>query len=197
MPGPERYNVTLAAACLLMSDPRTAISSEDPFFVTPRLALRAFRLDDLPDLARINASPTVSRYVDDGYPLSYEDTQRWIEKSRANLYRYGYGTGAVILRETEQIIGWGGFARGPLHQNSEDEELIYGFDEPFWGQGYGTELVVELVRYGLKTLQLTQLRATVYRQNVASVRILTGQGFRLEKSDYRLEPGIDLYRRDA
>lgn len=179
-----------------MRNSSSAVPSKVPFLVTPRLTLRPFSIDDLPELARINASPTVSRYVDDGQPLSYADTERWIEKSRANLARFGYGTGAVTLRNTEQLIGWGGFARGPNPANSEDEELIYGFDEPYWGQGYGTELVAELVRFGLETLQLEQLRATVYQQNLPSIRILVGHGFVLQQSDYGSMPGVDLYRRD-
>ncbi|MEM6707879.1 MAG: GNAT family N-acetyltransferase [Pseudomonadota bacterium] len=162
------------------------------FFSTHRLTVRGFELSDFEDLARINASPTVSRYVDDGKPLSRDDVARWIETSQENLARFGYGTGAVIHRSNGTLIGWAGFARGPDPSDRSDEELIYGLDEPWWGQGLGTELVAGLVRYA-KRLAIAPLRATVYRANHASIRVLERHGFVRAEADYRGDRGIDLY----
>ena len=172
------------------------MSTADPapvFFSTERLRFRAFEGSDLDALASINASARVSRFVDDGQPLSRADTARWISNSRANLARFGYGTGAVVLRRTNTLIGWAGFARGSDPEDIADEEIIYGFDEPYWGQGFGLELVTALVDYGFETLSMPRLRATVYRANTASARILTRLGFRCVEQDYDGEAGIDLY----
>ena len=176
----------------------TAGATLDPtlgptFFKTDRLHVRRFEESDLDALATINRSPVVSRYVDDGKPLSRADTVRWIKTSRANVSRFGYGTGAVVLRSTGQLIGWAGFARGADPTDRDDEEIVYGLDEPWWGKGYGTELITALVFYGIKTLALPRLRATVYQQNLASIRLLKRQGFKLSESNYDGVQGVDLY----
>ncbi|MEM1434764.1 MAG: GNAT family N-acetyltransferase [Pseudomonadota bacterium] len=174
--------------------PTSQSTRTHPFLTTPRLLFRVFEDTDYKALARISASPSVSRYVDDGEPLSAANTRLWIQRSRANVARFGYGTGAVLLRSSGELIGWAGFARGDDASDPDDEELIYGFDEPFWGQGYGTELLAGLIRYGFEQLQLGKLRATVYRANRASVRLLERQGFKCTQRDYE-SSGIDLYER--
>jgi len=158
-------------------------------FETLRLRFRRFEPDDLNELARISADPEISRFVGDGEPLSRADTRQWIENSRGNVERFGYGTGAVVLRDDGRLIGWAGFARPP----GEPEELIYGLDRPWWGQRYGTELVDGLCAWALGTLGLTEVRATVNPANTASIALLTRRGFRLADDCYHGEPETHLY----
>ena len=80
------------------------------FFRTQRLLFRRFEPDDLDVLAHLSADEEVSRYVGDGQPLSRELTRQWIDNSRANVARFGYGPGA-IEDEEGALIGWGGIAR--------------------------------------------------------------------------------------
>ena len=100
-------------------------------FETERLIFRTFELDDLETLARISGDEETSLYVGDGGPLSFEDTWQWIENSRRNVREHGYGTGALVLRETGELIGWAGIAR----PGDGTEEIIYGFDRAYWGRG--------------------------------------------------------------
>lgn len=144
------------------------------FFRTARLIFRPFSMDDLAALATIVGDPEVARYVGDGVPLSRETTSLWIERSRANVERFGYGTGAVIEQESGNLVGWAGVAR----PEGEPEEIVYGFARGVWGRGYGWEIVEALVRFAFEALRLATLRATVVPANVASSRILARLGFR-------------------
>lgn len=143
------------------------------FLRTERLLFRPFAAGDLEPLFRIVADPEVVRYTDDGGPLDWATTRLWIERSRENVARHGYGTGAVIELATGRLIGWAGFAR----PEGAPEEMIYGFERPAWGRGYGSEIATALVPFAFEDLGLSSLRATVHPDNAASRHILRKLGF--------------------
>ena len=158
-------------------------------FQTARLKFRSFEWSDLDRLAEISADELTSRYVGDGQPLSRELTRQWIENSQENVGRFGYGTGAVVLKETDELIGWSGIAR----PEEGGEEILYGLYRDFWGQGLGTELLQGLLDWAWGVLSLGELRATVHRQNDASVRMLEAAGFVLADDRYDDDPDTLLY----
>lgn len=161
------------------------------FFATERMLFRRFEQSDLDELARISTDVAVNRYVGDGQPLSRENTQAWINKSRSNILQFGYGTGAVVEKERQTLIGWAGIGR-PADDNGL-EEVVYGLDSPYWGMGLGNELLAGLVRWSRETLGLHELRATVYPQNSASITLLSRHGFVLVDDCYKGDTNTHLY----
>lgn len=66
---------------------------------------------EVPDrLAGISGEAEGSRYAGDREPLSFELTALWIARSIMNVDKFGYGTGALVEKATNKIIGWAGFA---------------------------------------------------------------------------------------
>lgn len=61
-------------------------------------------------LVTLFADPEVHRFVDDGQALAPEVAALWIQRSVADLERFGYGTGAVVEPASGALIGWAGFA---------------------------------------------------------------------------------------
>lgn len=159
------------------------------FFETDRLVFRPFQDNDFTALAEINADPAVARFVGDGKPVPAEKIAQWIIKSNENVAHHGFGTGALIEKSTGQLIGWAGFAR----PENEPMEIIYGLAASYWGQGFGTEVVMALVNQGFSTHGLLEIRATVYPQNIGSIRILTKLGFCLRDACYQSEDDTHLY----
>ena len=159
------------------------------FFNTDRLVFRRFEPNDLDALAAISADPDVSRYIGDSNPLTREQTRIWIDNSRQNVKQHGYGTGAVVDRGSQLLIGWAGFAR----PDTGPEELIYGFDRAYWGQGFGTELLAGLITWAHNTLGLKSVHATVYPQNTASIAMLVHKGFKLVDSCYQGDSNTHFY----
>ncbi|SFR81657.1 GNAT family N-acetyltransferase [Sphingomonas jatrophae] len=157
---------------------------------TARLTIRPFEFADAAGLVAILADPQVSRFVGDGQALSGDDAALWVTNSRANLARYGYGTGAVIERSSGQLIGWAGFARpadGP-------EQIIYGLMAAHWRRGFGSEIVRALVDFATSRA-IDPVSATVDPSNSASVALLTKHGFRLIERGFGGEADSDLYQR--
>lgn len=158
-------------------------------FETPRLCFRSFEPDDLDRLAEINADEETSRYVGDGEPLNRALTRQWIENSRRNVAEHGYGTGAVVLRDSGELIGWAGIGR----PGDGTEEILYGFHRDYWGRGLGTELLAGLVAWTRDVLGFDEVRATVHRDNAASIAMLERQGFALAEDCYDGDPETLLF----
>jgi ribosomal-protein-alanine N-acetyltransferase len=155
---------------------------------TARLVVRPFLLADASLLAALFADPAVHRFVDDGQPLAPDVAALWIERSAANLERFGYGTGAVVERVGGELIGWAGFAR----PGDGSEEVIYGLRRASWGKGFGKELLAGLVAFAAER-GITPVRATVDPDNCASVHLLRWAGFALAEPSYRGDAKADLY----
>jgi RimJ/RimL family protein N-acetyltransferase len=157
---------------------------------TPRLTVRPFCEADAAGLVALFADPRVHRFVDDGRPLDEAHATLWITRSRENLARYGYGTGAVIGRGGDGLIGWAGFAR----PGDGSEELVYGLAADHWGRGLGSELLDGLLRIA-RMRGITPVRATVDPRNVRSIALLIRHGFALVARGHGGDPESDLYLR--
>ncbi|WP_102958104.1 GNAT family N-acetyltransferase [Mangrovicella endophytica] len=157
-----------------------------------RIAVRPFEGDDADALVALLGDPAVHRFVGEGTPLSPEDASLWVSRSRQNLARFGYGTGAVELRDGGGLIGWAGFAR----PGDGSEELIYGFARQHWRQGYGRELLALLIGFA-SARRIDPLRATVHPDNVASIGLLKQTGFHLSAKNQGGAEDSHLYVRTA
>lgn len=153
-----------------------------------RLVVRPFMQADASLLVTLFADPEVHRFVDDGQALAPEVAALWIERSAANLERFGYGTGAVVERASGALIGWAGFAR----PGDGTEEVIYGLRRASWGNGLGKELLARLVAFAAER-GISPVRATVDPANSASVHLLRRAGFALAEPRYRGDAQADLY----
>jgi len=156
--------------------------------VTAHLVVRPFLAADAPLLVALFADPQVHRHVGDGQPLAPDVAALWIERSAANLERFGYGTGAVVERAGGELIGWAGFAR----PGDGTQEVIYGLRRASWGRGLGKELLAGLLAFAGER-GITSVRATVDPDNGASVHLLRQAGFVLAEPGYRGDAGADLY----
>jgi RimJ/RimL family protein N-acetyltransferase len=143
-------------------------------FETARLRVRRLRPDDLDDFAALTGDPIVTRWMDDGQPLSRETTARWIEISLANYAARGWGCFGVTSKADDRLLGFAGFARPPARPGVV--ELIYAFAPSVWGRGYATEVAAGLVAFGFTEAGLTRIEATIDPDNAASRRVLAKAG---------------------
>lgn len=158
--------------------------------LTERLVIRPFVAADAEPIVALFADPRVHRFVGDGVALSIDDARLWIERSLENIDRHGYGTGAVVLRDFPDLIGWAGFAR----PGDGSEEIIYGLAADHWAHGYGREILIALLSFA-DARGVSPIRATVDPQNLASIRLLDTAGFQLMERGYRGDADSDLYCR--
>ncbi|MDP5278940.1 GNAT family N-acetyltransferase [Sphingomonas sp. DG1-23] len=157
---------------------------------TARLRVRPFAMDDRDALVALFADPRVARHVDDGQPLAAADAQLWIVRSRANLARHGYGTGAVVERASGTLIGWAGFAR----PEGGEQEIIYGLAADRWGRGYGRELLDALLRFA-EARGIDPVKATVDPANATSIHLLRSSSFERARGNPGEDANTHVYYR--
>ena len=155
-------------------------SQSDPLFVTARLRCRRWTSDDAEAIYAIYADEEAARYVDDGQPITWEDTERWIDITLANYERRGYGMFALDALATGAMIG----CCGLVHPDGQVlPEIKYAFRRECWGQGLASEAVPALLDFGGQRLEMPVIIATVAEPNLASRRVLESAGAAWVRND--------------
>lgn len=147
-------------------------------FETARLVVRRLRRDDLDEFARLCGDPEIIRYMDDGEPLSREQTATWIDITLKNYEIRGWGTFGITAKTSDRLVGFAGFARPP--ERPGIVEIIYGFEPEAWGNGYATEVARGLIDFGFGACGMERIEATVDPENAASRRVLEKIGMRYD-----------------
>jgi RimJ/RimL family protein N-acetyltransferase len=142
-------------------------------FETQRLQGRKLTPDDLWAMLEVYGDADAMRWVGDGSPLTKDGAIQWIEVTRNNYQKRGYGMFALVEKSTGEVIGFCGI----VHPGGQQEaEVKYAFLRSRWGQGFATEAVRELINYGKQQHSLTYIIATVAPENLASQNVLTKVG---------------------
>ncbi len=145
----------------------------DIVFTTERLIVRRWRASDLADLLAVYGDAKAMRWVGDGEPITEAECVKWVEVTRANYDKRGYGMFAVEAKSTPGVIGFCGI----VHPGGQDEpEIKYAFLRSQWGRGIATEAVVGLMAYGRNAHRLRHIIATTAPENIASHRVLLKAG---------------------
>ncbi len=111
---------------------------------TERLFLREMRQNDFRDLAEILQNPNVMYAYE--HDFSEDDVQVWLDRQIDRYKKYGFGLWAVILKNTNEMIGQAGLTIQP-YKNAEVLEIGYLLKERFWHCGYARETVNGCKKY--------------------------------------------------
>jgi RimJ/RimL family protein N-acetyltransferase len=159
---------------------------------TQRLVLREFQPEDFRQLAPILANPQVMKFSPTGI-LSTLQTRDKIEGFIASYTKYGFGKWAVILKESNELIGYCGIAVEKI-DDKDEKEIGYRLDPRFWVKGLATEAASATLQYGFNKLKLPYILGIVERANVASVKVLEKLGMEYERETIFHERKMNVYR---
>lgn len=148
---------------------------------TKRLIIRPYHANDLEPSYRLMQDKELYQFLEFDV-LSYEEYQglfQWLmesyEVSHEGEFKYSF---AIILKETNQVIGWCGI--GILELSKPDKEVYYLIGRDHWGKGYAFEAMVSFLEYCFESLGQRKVVAKVNPENIASKRIIEKLGFRFE-----------------
>lgn len=148
----------------MMADATETIMSTD------RLALRRFQLSDARPLQALCDNWEIARMTTRiPHPYTLEDATAWIsghEGAFDQEKRF-----AIICDGT--LIGAAG-----LIAKADTFEIAYWLGQPYWGQGFATEVAARLCRFAFEDLSAEYLVAGHFAGNDASARVLAKCGFR-------------------
>lgn len=150
-----------------------------PVLETPRLRLRAHRVDDFPAIVAMWSQAAVTHYIG-GKPMRPDECWTRLLRYRGLWPLLGYGYWAVEEKSTGRFAGDVGF--GDFHRIIEP--AIRGVPEMGWvlgplfhGQGYATEAVAAAIQW-FDAQQKRRSVCIIDPANEASLRLAAKNGFR-------------------
>jgi ribosomal-protein-alanine N-acetyltransferase len=147
-----------------------------PTIQTRRLLLRAFTMDDAPDVARLAAEREIAANTATiPHPYTLEDARAWL--LRQGEQTDGRSTANWAITDSGRLVGCVGLILEPAHDRAE---IGYWIGTPFWGRGFATEAAAAVLHHGFTAMGLHRIFAQHYARNPASGRVLAKIGLRME-----------------
>lgn len=148
-----------------------------PTLETERLILRRFGLSDVDALVDLLQEPDVALNVlNVPYPYTREIAEEYIRQTHENaLKENGDLAFAMVNRGNQQVMGAVGIFFNPKHRRAG---LGYWIGKQFWGQGYMTEAVARVIKFGFEERNMHRIFAECYPHNVASARVMEKNGMK-------------------
>ena len=135
---------------------------------TERLVLKKLVDADKERLVSLIGDFRVSKTLSNvPYPYTLDDADEWlkiVDNEEFNLN--------IFLND--DLIG----GIGPTPAEGDFYELGYWLGVEYWGQGYATESVMELLDYAKSNTPCEKFKANVFKENVASAKVLEKNGFK-------------------
>jgi RimJ/RimL family protein N-acetyltransferase len=161
-----------------------------------RLLLRAWRDEDLPAFAALNADPQVMRYFP--APLTAEQSHAQADKIRQYMQQNGWGLWAVEEKDGAPFIGFVGLAI-PAEDLpcSPCIEIGWRLAAAHWGKGYATEAARSALRYAFEQLDLAEVVSFTAETNQPSRRVMERIGMTSRDENFlhpRLPQGHPLQK---
>ncbi len=109
---------------------------------------------------------------------------------------------AICLKETGKVIGSTGLKVGSDSSefciDSSEAEVGYWIGEEYWRQGFTTEAIIELMRFGFEEMGLSKLWCNHFEGNKASNGVKEKLGFKHiniinDHKAERINKVVDLY----
>ncbi len=131
-------------------------------------------------------------------PFTEAQVENWL-KTKVEAYRgSGLGRFAVVLRETNQVIGDAGIVKAEVDGRKE-WDLGYIIHADYWGQGYGKEVAGALLDYAFRYTDIERIIAHFAQDHQFSRSVAEAIGMQCEKTfvnEKNLRKYHDLYAID-
>jgi RimJ/RimL family protein N-acetyltransferase len=157
---------------------------------TERLILREMLPSDAVALFEMDSNPMVHQYLWNKPLTDISEVYQYIEKVRNQYLENNIGRFVVVLKETNELIGWAGLKYNTEIVNNKVGfyDIGYRLNEKFWGKGFASEASFAWLDYGFNVMKIKIMEAAAHTDNIASNRILQKIG--LEMTEKYFEDDI-------
>ena len=142
-----------------------------------QITLKDIQLASPKDIAALANDREVSRNLRDTFPYPYteQDAVTFLNLCKAGKCGYNYG----IFNQDDIFVGTCGIIpKKDIYRLTA--EIGYWIGRPYWGFGYATQAVEQLLPIAFNDLKLVRVYAEVFEYNKSSARVLEKAGFKLE-----------------
>lgn len=156
---------------------------------TERLYLREMNQGDFEALCKI-LQDDETMYAYEG-AFSNEEVQEWLDRQISRYRKWGFGLWAVILKETDEMIGQCGLTMQPW----KDREVLengYLFNRMHWHTGYAVEAAKACKEYAFEILKAEEVCSIIRDTNTASQKVAQRNGMCVKDSWTKHYRGVDM-----
>ena len=137
---------------------------------TKRLMLRPVQIDDLDDIYNYSCTPNVGPNA--GWK-PHESKEETLETMNAIFLNQEMVWG-IAVKESGRIIGSIGLVDDQKRQYDMVKMIGYAIGEAYWGQGFMSEAVNEVIKFGFEELPLAAISAYCFPFNQRSNKLVPG-----------------------
>lgn len=144
---------------------------------TERLIIREMVSSDLDALCRILCDEEVMRTAYES-AFSVEEAEDWMNRHFRRYAEYGFGLWAVVLKETNKMIGQCGLTM----QSWREKRLLeigYLFQKAYWHNGYATEAAAACKEYAFSVLNANRVYSIIRDTHTASQKVAVRNGMKI------------------
>lgn len=148
---------------------------------TDRLRIREMVQSDLDALCKIMCDEEVMQATYES-SFSTEEVQGWLNRQLKRYEAYGFGLWAVVLKETNEMIGQCGLTLQPW-RDEQVLEIGYLFQKAYWHKGYASEAAIACKKYAFTHLNVNSVYSIIRNTHLASQNVAVRNGMKiLDKS---------------
>ena len=156
---------------------------------TERLYLREMNQGDFEALCKILQDDEIM-YAYEG-AFSNEEVQEWLDRQISRYRKWGFGLWAVILKETDEMIGQCGLTI-QAWKDREVLEIGYLFNRMHWHTGYAVEAAKACKEYAFEILKAEEVCSIIRDTNTASQKVAQRNGMCVKDSWTKHYRGVDM-----
>jgi RimJ/RimL family protein N-acetyltransferase len=143
-----------------------------------RIILRKLRPSDAESIWLNARDKEISRYMTNlPYPYKLKDAKQFIGRSIGRSKAGKKLNLGLALKESGQVVGVFSLT---LQKNLLIAETGYWIGKKYWRQGFGSEALQLILKFGFKNLKLKKIFAKVLKGNPSSAVLLEKNGFKFE-----------------
>lgn len=156
---------------------------------TERLYLREMKQSDFDSLCKILQDED-TMYAYEG-AFSDDEVHEWLDRQIARYQKWNFGLWAVILKETDEMIGQCGLTM-QTWKDTEVLEIGYLFNRDYWHRGYATEAAKACKQYAFEVLEAEEICSIIRDTNIASQNVAIRNGMTARDSWIKYYRGVDM-----
>lgn len=139
--------------------------------------LRAMEAGDLEPNYRWMNDGEVIHFLAMRYPISRAEEDRWLANRPPNDFAHGVQL-AIETKEGVHIGNLGLHDPHPEHRTAV-LGIVIG-EKDYWSNGYGTDAIVTVLRFGFSEMNLNRVSLHVFEFNERAIACYTKCGFQIE-----------------
>ncbi len=156
------------------------ILSKQQQLETGRLILKRMNHLDADDLFQMRSHQLCSEFTDSLPDKSIQETRKYIDNMNKGVDLNKWRIWVIEEKTTKKVIG--SISIWNLKEEENSGELGFGLHPSFWGQGFMSETLNEIITYGFNKMKLSRIEAYTEENNLRSRKLLETFGFKYEKT---------------